>query len=91
MPDVAPNAATWLLAGVQAIGLTSAWLARLSEGSAHQAWCQRLFLCCMLMLGLATIAALLTSPGTCVFAGATLAIMVLAATWDFSAGRETAL
>lgn len=80
-----------LLGCLQAVGLLSAWLARFTEGSRHEHWYQRLFFVCLLALGVATITALLSSPTACVMAGATFSVMVLAATWDFSAGRRAAV
>jgi len=61
----------------------SAWLARLSEGSARQAACQRFFLACLLLVGLGTIASLALVPTYWVASGTTLSLMVLAATCDF--------
>jgi hypothetical protein len=91
MHDLGPNVSMWWLMGIQIMGLASAWLARISEGSKHQVSYQLLFFCCLGGVGAATIGALLTSPGSCLMTGATLPIMVLAATWDFSAGKRAAL
>ncbi len=71
------------LAVIQGIGLASACLARWGEGSVRQASFQRLFLGCLALAGASTMAAMLVSPGACVASGATMAVMVLAATWDF--------
>ena len=91
MPEFGQSTAYALLGGIQAVGLLSAWLARFTEGSQHQHWYQRLFFLCLLLLGVATLAALLSSPTACVMAGATFSVMVLAATWDFSASKRAAI
>jgi hypothetical protein len=91
MPEFGLSTEYAFLGGIQAVGLLSAWLARFTEGSRHQHWYQRLFFFCLLALGVATLAALLSSPAACVMAGATLAVMVLVATWDFSAGKRAAI
>ncbi|HUY89744.1 MAG TPA: hypothetical protein VMV10_13490 [Pirellulales bacterium] len=71
------------LAIIQGIGLASACLARIGEGSIRQTSCQRLFLGCLALVGVSTMLAMLVGPGACVASGATLAVMVLTATWDF--------
>jgi hypothetical protein len=42
-----------------------------------------LFLGCLALVGAGTMIALAIGPGTCVASGATMAVMVLTATWDF--------
>ena len=80
-PEV--SSAFWFLAAVQLVGLASAWLARLSEGSCHQTDCQCLFLGCLGMVGVATVTALWMGPGWWLGSGATLSVMVVTATCDF--------
>ena len=75
----------WLLGLIQIAGLLSAWLARLSEGSARQAWCQRLFVGCLALVGLTTMIVVALGARHWVSSGATLSAMILAAIWDFSA------
>lgn len=72
----------WCLAAVHAIGLLSACLTRMSEGSVGQARFQRLFVCCLALTGLATTASLALGPHTCMVSGATLVVTILTATWD---------
>jgi hypothetical protein len=74
----------WLLGLIQIAGLLSAWLARLSEGSARQAWCQRLFVGCLALVGLSTMIVVALGARHWVASGATLSAMILAAIWDFS-------
>ncbi len=91
MPEFGPSTASWCLAGVQVMGLTSAWLTRLTHQSACAASYQRVFYLFMGLVGVATMAALVMGPGRCIACGATLSVMVLAATWDFGAGRDLGL
>lgn len=88
MLEFGPSTASWCLTSVQVIGLTSAWLARIGEKSIHQKSCQWLFFICLALVGAATLGAVLLSPRSCLTAGVTLSLMVLAATWDFSTGRK---
>jgi hypothetical protein len=75
----------WFLSAIQIAGLISAWLARLSEGSPRQAWCQRLFVGCLAVMGLVTMTFVAVGARYWLASGATLSVMVLAAVWDFSA------
>lgn len=72
----------WCLALVHGVGLLSACLTRLSEGSAGHARFQRVFVACLALTGLATMASLLLGPHTCMVSGATLVVTILTATWD---------
>ena len=86
------------MAGVQAIlflhvvvltiGLFSGLAARVSEGSRHQTACQTIFLICLAIVGATTIVSLGGKPGAWLGAGATLSVMVLTATCDFSRGSD---
>lgn len=87
MLEFGPSSAVWCLATIQVVGLASAWLTRIGETSRHASSCQWLFFACLGLVGLATIAAILCGPVFCIATGATFAVMVLAATWDFSGGR----
>lgn len=78
------------LAAVQVLGLVSAVVARCGEGSMHQDCCQRVFVGCLVLMALTTIAALTMGPGSGMACGTTLALMVLAATWDFGTSRPAA-
>lgn len=78
----------WLFGAVQIAGLASAWAARLSQGSPRQASWQRLFFGWLAVVGGATVFALRLGPVCWLASGATLAIMVLIATCDFSRSRQ---
>ncbi len=73
----------WLFGAVELLGLTSAWAARLSEGSLHQTCCQRLFLGCLTLVGGATIVSFGLGPSCWLTSGVTLAVMVLTVICDF--------
>ncbi len=75
----------WVLGIVQVAGLVSAWLARLSEGSANQASCHRLFFACLGVIGAATMLSVALGPRYLLISCITLSVMVLVAIWDFQA------
>ncbi len=79
------SALAWTLGLMQVVGLLSAWLARLSEGSSSQPWCHSLFFGCLAVMGLATMAFVALGARHWLGSGATLSVMVLAAVWDFRA------
>ena len=78
----------WLLLAVQLLGLFSAWIARLSEGSSHQAISQRFFLGFLVLVGAATLVALGQGPGYWLSSGVALSVMVLVATCDFNRSQQ---
>ena len=80
----------WLLIGAQFLGISSAWLARLSEGSPRQAVSQRMFFGVLPLVGVATMVALAVGPGCWLACSTTLAFMVLTVTCDFQGSREAA-
>ncbi|MBI2827048.1 MAG: hypothetical protein HYX69_20435 [Planctomycetia bacterium] len=86
--EIRPFLPLWWLIVIQPLGLASAWMARVHEGSRHEAHCQRAFLVLLLAVGVTTLAAALTGPGSCLVSGTTLAIMVLAAVSDFDKGKK---
>lgn len=79
----------WALALVQFVGLISAWMARLSEGSRGQAHCHWLFLACLGLIGVATMLSVSLGLRYLLFSSLTLSAMVLVAVWDFRAHAET--
>ena len=76
------------LAAVQILGMASAWLARLSEGSAHQCRCQRLFFFSLVIVGAATMAALRFSPICWLVSAVTFTLMIMVVVCDFSRSRR---
>jgi uncharacterized membrane protein len=56
----------------------------LNEGSASQAWFQRLFVVCLFLMGLTTMTFVgVVGTRYWLALGATFSVMVLAAVWDF--------
>lgn len=88
MDDCNAVAICWLLGAVLLSGLTTAWVTRLSEGSCRQTSCQRLFLGSLAVVGLTTIVSVGLGPGCWLASGATLTLMVLTVTCDFSRSRQ---
>jgi hypothetical protein len=83
-------AVLWLLIAAQLLGVISACIARLSEGSPRQALSQGTFFGALSLMGAATIVALAVGPGCWVACSASLALMVLTVTCDFRGSREAA-
>lgn len=77
-----PLWATGLLAAAQMLGLLCAAGARFSAGSRGQAFFQRLFMAWFAVLGMITPGAWIFGPGYVLACGTSLALMLLAATWD---------
>jgi hypothetical protein len=73
----------WGLVFIQVLGVASAWVVRLSEGSRRQTSCQRLFLACLMLVGGAAIVAPVVGSGWWMVSGGTLAVMVVMVTYDF--------
>ena len=88
MLHVSAPAAMWILVSLQCVGLASAVFARLSEGSSGQAVGQWLFLLSLGLVGLGTMVALSMGPGYWLSSAATLSLMIIAGTCDFSRSRE---
>ncbi|MBI3466087.1 MAG: hypothetical protein HY000_23985 [Planctomycetes bacterium] len=83
--------AVWCLVAIQATGLVIAFAARRAEGSAGQTPVYWAFYVCIALVSAATFAASSLGQGFCVTSGATLATMVLAATWDFRSRSSEAI
>ncbi len=78
-----PAAGTWIVSALQIWGIASAALARLSEGSAHQTLCQRLFFLSLFLMGAATIGSLALPPTSWLVSGFIFTAMILVAICDF--------
>jgi hypothetical protein len=78
----------FLLGLIQTMGLVSAALARLSEGTPHERASQRFFLISMALVGMSTLCGFLIGPAYWLTNGTTLSAMILAATCDFSHARR---
>ena len=84
-----PNSVTCCLSFILMVGLASAWLARVTERSNDQRWFQWFFIACFLLVSVSTLYALNHGPCGGVACGATLAVMVIAATCDLSSKRQS--
>ncbi|HUT13965.1 MAG TPA: hypothetical protein VMY42_25980 [Thermoguttaceae bacterium] len=90
MTDFNASALCWTLAAVQILGLFSAWIARLSEGSRRQTPCQGMFLAFLALVAAATMVSVSMGLGSWLTCGTTFSLMVLTVTCDFNRTREAA-
>lgn len=90
MIQLSAPAALCYLSLILTLGPASAWLVRLSEGSAFQTSCHRLFLASLGLVGVATLISISWGWGYCLFSGSTLSLMAVFATWDIGAARASA-
>ena len=88
LTEFKPFLPLWWIAAIQALGLASAWYARVHQGSHRQSASQFVFLLLLALVGATTLAAAVTSPAGSVVGGTTMAAMVLATVWDFHGGRK---
>lgn len=83
MPYVDEVALFWICTAIQPCGLLSAWLTRRQTGQRQQARSERLFWVLLILVSLATSAAMLQGRGAYwIFGAGTLGVMVLMAVWD---------
>src|SRR5690606_16808426 len=82
MSGLETPAVVWLLATIQLLGLISAWMVRLSEGSRRQVACQWVFVGTLALAGAVAMVSVALEPGYWLASGTSLSIMVLAATCD---------
>jgi len=80
----------WLLVMAQLLGLLSAWITRISEGSSRQAVAQRLFLLSLALVGTGALLSIGLGPCYWLSSGVVLSLMVLATTCDFKPSRQAA-
>jgi Flp pilus assembly protein TadB len=76
------------LATVQLLGMASAWLARLAEGSAHQNRCQRLFFFSLIAVGGVTMMSLRMPPLYWLVSAVIFTLMIMVVVCDFSRHRR---
>lgn len=75
----------WIFAVIQPCGLITAWLTRRQAGGRRQAHIERLFWLLLVLVTVATMAAMLAGRGvgaSWIFGAATLGAMILLAIWD---------
>jgi len=78
----------WFVVAAQCLGILAAWFTRQSEGSRLQRACQLAFIASLLLVGLATIAALRLGAGYWLCCGATFSLMVLVTVCEFAQPAE---
>lgn len=91
MNDLYPSIVLWTLIAVQMLGLFSALLSRLGDGSPGEGHCQCFFIFCLALVGSTTIASMSLGPGAWLTCGATLSIMVVVALYDCGSAKEIAV
>lgn len=91
MEDLYPSIVLWTVIGVQTLGIFSAFLSRLGEGSSGEGRCQCFFIFCLALMGVTTITAMSLGPGAWLTCGVTLSIMVLIALYDCGPAKEIAV
>jgi hypothetical protein len=79
-----PRVLFWILLAVEAAGLISASLVRLSAGCRSHQSCQWLFFACLALVGCSTAVSMLISPICWLVSAITLAMMIVAVVWDRS-------
>jgi len=90
VPLQEPHALLLFIVTIHLLGLGSAWLARLSEGSRRQTPCQLVFLLALAGAAFATVLLFKASFVWGLASGSMLSILVIAATCDFR-GRRVAV
>ncbi len=91
MDCLSPAIVLWTVIGIQILGLLSALLSRLGDGSPGEGRCQCFFIFCLAVMGATTIASMSLGPGAWLTCGATLSIMVLIALYDCGTAKEIAI
>jgi hypothetical protein len=90
MKGIDPSTVLCLFIAAQLLGVSSAWLARLSEGKRHEVLSQWTFFGVLPLVGVVTMVALAVGPGYWLASSTTLAFMVLTVTCDFRGSRGAA-
>jgi hypothetical protein len=80
----------WLLAGLHLVGVASIFLARLPRASRRQEELfQRLFLACLVAVGLVTMFTIVAQHSFWVWSGTTFSAMAVGATLDLGSAPRT--
>jgi len=77
-----PGLLFWLLAALHFVGLTSMFLSRLPHSHRVQAYCQPVFLLCLVFVGVATFITICCQSNCWVWSGTTFSLMAVGATAD---------
>ncbi len=81
----------WLFVAVQVLGLISALIARLATGSSRQTACYGAFLGCLTLVAGVTLVSPGLGLGPWLASSATLSLMILTVTCDFSRSAQRAV
>ena len=82
MPTLDPGLVFWLLAALHVAGLASMLLSRLPQSHRMQSLSQRVFLLCLVFVGLATFVTICVQSNCWVWSGTTFSLMAVGATAD---------
>lgn len=78
-----------LMAGLHVVGLASMFLARLDQSQSRHQLFHKLFLMCLVGVGLATTIAICNRSNCWVLSGSLFSLMAVGATADFGAAART--
>ena len=81
-------AAAWAVLAIHIFGLTSACLARFSEGCSCQRFCQGLFFVSLALVAVSAVVSAGLGPDCWLTSAAILAMMVVAATFQLGESRR---
>lgn len=83
MPQVAdPIIFFWIMLLLQVVGLASMVLTRIPHSTLLHSCCQKLFIVCLVVVGLATIYAMGSQCSTWAWCGTTFSVMAVGGTMD---------
>ena len=77
-----PGLVFWLLAALHLAGLTSMFLSRMHHRHRIHGICQNVFLLCLFIVGVATVATICCQSNCWVWSGTTFSLMAVGATAD---------
>jgi len=91
MPFLAdPGVFFWTVLALQVVGLASMFLARLPHPTFLHICCRRLFVVCLVVVGLATIYAMGLQCSTWAWCGTTFSLMAVGGTMDLGGASRIA-
>lgn len=91
MPQVAdPIVFFWSMLALQVVGLASMLLARMPHPTLLHTWCRRLFVVCLIVVGLATIYAMGSQSSSWAWCGTTFSLMAVGGTMDLGGASRMA-
>lgn len=91
MPQLAdPIVFFWSVLVLQVIGLASMFLARMPHPTFLHGCCRRLFVVCLIVVGLATIYAMGSQTSTWAWYGTTFSLMAVGGTMDLGSASRIA-